>query len=231
MDTFLPFLNKNRTSLDSVAYTLQKKRVPFPYRDFLILSPGGKLSAETLKHRTAAVQVRQRELSFLFTGQGSQYPQMGRGLYEAIPSVRTTMDKCFSYLKKERGLDLKQIIFPNEEDLSESELKLMQTTYTQPSLFILEYAIASYLMELGIMPTYFLGHSLGEYTAACLSGVFSLEETLTLVADRGRIMQKARKGSMISIALSHEEIEPFLNSEMQISVINTPNRCVVSGTD
>ena len=233
-ESFVTFLENNDINLTSLAYTLQKKRIPFAYRDYLTTDEKGGFDRDAFLNRNHSAPCgNSSSTAFLFTGQGSQYPDMGKGLYEYIAYIREIMDKGFLFLEKSRGLNLKEIIFPADADsFRESEEKLMQTTYTQPSLFLLEYALARYLMELGLRPSYLLGHSLGEYTAACLSGIFTFEDALTLVADRGRIMQTARKGSMISIPLSREKIEPMLSSDqLQVSIINSPERCVVSGTD
>jgi phthiocerol/phenolphthiocerol synthesis type-I polyketide synthase E len=231
-EAFDTVLSKNDNNAAAMARTLYKKRVPFPFRDYLVLSEEKPYNRESfLQNKKVSQAINIPPIAFLFTGQGSQYPQMGRGLYENIKPIRRIMDECFTLLIRERELYLKGIIFPeNEEEVRTSEEKLRQTTYTQPSLFILEYALASYLLDLGLKPAYLLGHSLGEYTAACLSGLFTLKEALCLVADRGRIMQTAPQGSMISLPLSPEEVSPFLNENLQIAVINTPQRCVLSGT-
>jgi acyl transferase domain-containing protein/thioesterase domain-containing protein len=230
---FLPLLEKDDTPYDSLAFTLQKKRVHFPFRDFIVTTQGKKVETEAFINQSVKKSdPEKRDLAFLFTGQGSQYPQMGRGLYENIPFIKKIMDDCFSHLQKERNLNLKPVIFPTEREVTISEEKLMLTGYTQPALFILEYSLARYLMELGLKPVKYLGHSLGEYTAACLSGIFSLNDALCLVSDRGRLMQSAPRGSMISVHLSVEETELLLPSDnLQISVINTPDRCVLSGTE
>ena len=230
---FIDFLDKKETGLGSIAYTLQTKRTVFPFRDFLILNDDRKYDREMFPRRSGqSPKMDNPRLAFLFTGQGSQYPDMGKNLYDSVPGIRKIMDEGFSILQRDKNLDLKTVIYPAEEDqLIVSEEKLMQTTYTQPALFLLEYALARFLMDIGLNPDYLLGHSLGEYTAACLSGILTFRESLMLVADRGRIMQKAPKGSMISIPLSPQEIQNLLKSdELQISVINAPDRCVVSGS-
>jgi len=233
-ESFTAFLKKEEINLTSLAYTLQKKRIPFPYRDYLVLDRKKIFDQESFLNRNVIKPCRNTpNIAFLFTGQGSQYPDMGKGLYESIPFIRNIMDRGFQILEQTRGVRIKEIIYPADDvSFQESEKKLIQTTYTQPALFLLEYALALYLIELGLKPAYLLGHSLGEYTAACLSGIFTFEDALALVADRGRIMQTARKGSMISIPLSQIEIESMLTDDhLQVSVINAPERCVVSGTD
>ncbi len=232
-ELFSTFLKKKDISLPSLAYTLQKKRVPFPYRDFLVTDGKGEYDESTFINKKSLPCNGSPEIAFIFTGQGSQYPNMGKSLYESVPFIKKIMDHGFSILERTHNLPLKEIIYPEgSASLKESEMKLMQTTYTQPALFLLEYALARYLIILGLQPAYLLGHSLGEYTAACLSGIFTFEDALSLVAERGRIMQTAPKGSMISIPLSRNAIESMITGDqLQVSVINAPDRCVVSGSD
>ncbi|MDC7222443.1 MAG: beta-ketoacyl synthase N-terminal-like domain-containing protein [Spirochaetales bacterium] len=227
------FLKEERAAPADISFTLQKGRKEFPYRDVLPLIPRKDQDYEAfLNTPLPREKAEKTPVVFLFSGQGSQYPDMGRELYEKIPSIRETMDRCFAYLKKEKSLNIKEILYPSPEKKEISGALLRETGYTQPALFILEYAVARYLQEFGIQPDYLLGHSLGEYTAACLAGVFSLEEALSLVAERGRIMQKALPGSMLSLALGERETQALIDSseELQIAVVNSPGRCVVSGT-
>ncbi|NJO61831.1 MAG: acyltransferase domain-containing protein [Richelia sp. RM2_1_2] len=109
--------------------------------------------------------------------------------------------------------------------------QLQQTQITQPALFVIEYALAKLWMSWGISPVAMIGHSIGEYVAACLAGVFSLEDALTLVAVRGRLMQQLPKGAMLSVELDQEAIQFCLNEKLCLAVINAPTNCVVSGTE
>ncbi|MDC7221509.1 MAG: beta-ketoacyl synthase N-terminal-like domain-containing protein [Spirochaetales bacterium] len=227
------YLKDNSNKLSDASYTLLNYRRHFPYRDTLISITGDQDELNSfINTPPATTQATTAPVVFLFSGQGSQYPNMGRQLYEEIPFIREIMDRCFSYLKEEENLALKEIMYPPQGDEAKSQKLLQETSNTQPALFILEYALSKYLQEFDIKPDYLIGHSLGEYTAACLAGFFTLEEALLVVAERGKIMQSAPKGSMLSVALGEEDLKSYLEGkeELQIAVINSPGRCVVSGT-
>jgi acyl transferase domain-containing protein len=160
---------------------------------------------------------------FLFPGQGAQYAGMARGLYEGEPVFREELDRCAELLRPRLGLDLRKAIFPDDAD------RLKQTALTQPALFAVEYALAKQWMAWGITPESMIGHSVGEYVAACLAGVFSMEDALALVAERGRLMQSLPPGSMLAVPLPAAEVEPTLGGSVSVATINAPDRCVVSG--
>ncbi|MHA1231809.1 MAG: type I polyketide synthase [Candidatus Helarchaeota archaeon] len=164
--------------------------------------------------------------------------QMGRKRFEhrrmfvcndVEQEFREQVDICSEILETHLSFDIRNIIFPNDISIEEANQKIKQTYITQPVLFVIEYALAKLWMSWGIIPSAFVGHSIGEYVAACLSGVFSVQDALSIVAIRGHLMQSRPPGSMIAIPLSEEEIKPYLNNELSIAVINGPALCVVSG--
>ena len=135
-------------------------------------------------------------------GQGAQYVGMARGLYEREPEFRDCLDRCASVLQDKLGGDIRALLFPASEDTHESaERELAQTRWTQPCLFAIEMALAKLLASWGIKPTACVGHSVGEFAAACVAGVFSLEDGLTLVADRARLMQSVPPGRMLAVVM------------------------------
>ena len=224
-----PFLN-----LADVAHTLQVGRAGFNHRRMLVChdledgieaftanSPGRVFS----KHQTH----RDRPVGFMFTGQGSQYVDMARDLYETEPVFQEQIDNCLALLKPHVDFDLKMILYPDESDTELSTQKLSRTNITQPALFVIEYALARLWMAWGVQPQTMIGHSIGEYVAACLAGVFSLADGLALVAARGRLMQSLPKGAMLAVPLSEQEIKDFLNPLLSVATINGPTRCVISG--
>jgi len=166
---------------------------------------------------------------FMFPGQGAQYVNMARALYEFVPAFNEPLNACLQFLAPVLGLDLRRIIFPSPEAAGDAERQLEQTSNTQIALFVIEYALAKMLQEWGIKPAAMIGHSIGEYVAACLAGVFSLEDGLRLVAARGRLMGKIERGAMCSIPLSAAEVSAMLGPKLSLASINSATLCVASG--
>ncbi len=222
-------------SLDpaDVAWSLQVGRKPLPFRRMLLAADReeavGKLSTLDPEHvLTAAAPPGDRPVAFLLSGQGSQYPNMGRGLYDAEPSFRDDVDLCCRLLQPHLGLDLREILFVEGETTAAAE-RLQQTALAQPALFVIAYATARLWMSWGVRPAALLGHSLGEYVAACLAGVISLEDALAVVALRGRLMQRMPPGAMLAVPLREEEVLPLLGERLALAAVNGPSACVVSG--
>ncbi|HEY0738798.1 MAG TPA: type I polyketide synthase, partial [Herpetosiphonaceae bacterium] len=221
-------------NLADVAYTLQRGRRSFNYRRVLICRDQAD-AIQVLESRdprrllTQQHEQRDRPIAFMFSGQGAQYVNMARELYETERVFRETVDRCATLLKPRMGLDLREVIYPSPERAEIAAQRLNQTAVTQPALFVIEYALAQLWISWGIEPQALIGHSIGEYVAATLAEVFSLEDALTLVVARGRLMQQMPAGSMLMVPLSEREIQPLLGSALSLAAINAPNRCVVSG--
>lgn len=182
-----------------------------------------------------AQQPNPPKIGFLFTGQGSQYVGMGRELYETQPSFRQTLERCDQFLRPFLEIPLLDVLYPDEQQSQISHLtsQIDLTAYTQPALFAIETALSQLLLSWGITPTAVLGHSIGEYAAACAAGVFSLEDGLKLVAERGRLMQSLpREGSMVAVLADEksvsEVIRPY-SDVVAIAAINGPQNVVISG--
>jgi acyl transferase domain-containing protein/NADPH:quinone reductase-like Zn-dependent oxidoreductase/NADP-dependent 3-hydroxy acid dehydrogenase YdfG/acyl carrier protein len=169
-------------------------------------------------------------VAFLCTGQGSQYAGMAQGLYEAEPVFRTSIDRSTEILANVLPQPLTKVLFPADPDAS----PISETAYTQPALFAVEYAMAELWQSWGVMPSVVLGHSIGEYVAACLAGVMGHEQALRLVAERGRLMQKLPSGGAMAAVFAPEAqvIEAIAGREDEIAVagINAPDETVVSGS-
>jgi acyl transferase domain-containing protein len=222
-------------NLADVAHTLQVGRQAFKYRRMLVCRDvAGALAAletrDEQKVLTGEQDFGQREVIFLFPGQGAQYVRMASELYQNEPTFQQQVDACAESLRPHLGLDLRDILFPKEEELASASELLTQTFITQPALFVIEYALAQLWSERGIRPHAMLGHSIGEYVAACLAGVMTLEEALRLVAARGRLMQQLPSGAMLAVALAEERVRPLLKKGISIAAVNSPDDCVVSGT-
>lgn len=217
-----------------VAYTLQKGRKPLPQRRALVCSDADEavkiLNALPSKQApTGYEETTDRPVVFMFPGQGAQYVNMGRDLYQTEPTFREQVDRCAGLLQPLMGLDLREILYPDDARRDEAAQQLQQTSVTQPALFVIEYALAQLWLEWGIRPCALIGHSLGEYTAACVAGVMSLEDALTILTTRARLMQDLPGGAMLSVPLSEAALQPLLTDALSVAVINAPEMCVVSG--
>ncbi len=232
LETYLP--KNDSINLANVAHTLQVGRAAFANRSFLV--------AEDIAGATEALKARHTKplphsvvahdgcrLAFMFPGQGSQYINMGAYLYAQERLFREIVDQCSELLRPSLQLDLRDAIYPCPENYHWAEPELRETRTTQPALFVIEYALARLWMSWGLVPESMLGHSIGEYVAACLAGVFSLEDALNLVAVRGRLMQSCSPGGMLAVAASEEEVQPYLQRGLELAAINGSRSCVLTG--
>jgi acyl transferase domain-containing protein len=221
-------------NIADVAYTSQVGRKPFSHRRILVCRSTEDAvkaleSADATRVFTGRRGNRERRVVFMFSGQGSQYVNMAGGLYRLEPFFKKQVDVCAELLKPRIGLDLREVIYPQAERFQETAAQLTQTALTQPALFVIEYALARLWMQWGVRPCAMIGHSIGEYVAACLAGVFTLKDALELVAGRGRLMQQLPAGSMLAVSLSERDLQPFLSDDLCVATINEPSTCVVSG--
>ena len=221
-------------NLADVAYTLQIGRKAFNHRRMVVCQDINDLvtTLETPGSKrviTSSQEPINQDVVFMFSGQGSQYANMGLELYRTEPQFQEQIDRCSEILTPHLSFDLRDILYPDEKNAEEAARQLKQTFITQPALFALEYALAKLWMSWGVHPVALVGHSIGEYVAACLAGVFSLEDALSVAATRGRLMQELPGGSMLAVFLSEKDIQPFLGKTLSLAVINGPSLCVVSG--
>lgn len=226
--------------LADIAFTLQAGRRQFDQRRFVVAGDRAELVAR-LRAAAAAgesgtVGGLRPPVVFMFPGQGSQYPGMGRELYEEEPLVRETVDRCAEALlaDPEAGFDLREYLLWSPRDgrpEDEVALAMSQTMIAQPTIFTLEIALARLFVAWGVNPTALVGHSVGEFAAACLAGVFPLEDGVRLVAARGRLMQALPPGRMLAVRASAEAVRPLLPGDAGIAAINAPDLTVVSGPE
>jgi phthiocerol/phenolphthiocerol synthesis type-I polyketide synthase E len=215
--------------LADVAYTLSAGRKSFEHRLAVVCRDRADLD-DRARVFTGATQYEKRPVAFMFPGQGAQYVGMGRTLYEREPVFKSELDHCAELLQSSLGVDLREIIYANDLPPEEAAARLADTRFAQPALFAVEYALAKLWIEWGIVPQAMIGHSIGEYVAACLAGVFSLEDALRLVAARGEIMQRLPRGAMLAVSLTPTEAELCLKEQVSLAAINSPSLCVLSGT-
>jgi len=212
-------------NLADVAYTLQVGRRAFDHRRMVVvedLKDALKTleSVEPQKVFTSLTQSSDRPVVFMFTGQGAQYVNMAREIYQSEAIFRQECDHCCELLKPQLGLDLRPILYPTDQEAQKAAQQLQQIAISQPALFVIEYALAQLWISWGVNPVAMIGHSIGEYVAACLAGVFSLKDALALAAARGKLMQQLPSGSMLAIPMSEMEpiMEPFKEQLKQVSL-------------
>ncbi|NEO89529.1 MAG: type I polyketide synthase [Moorea sp. SIO3G5] len=234
------FLDTNpTTSIADICFTANTGRTHFKHRLAVVAT-----STEQLRQRLKAIETvgkttglvmgqvttkKRPKIAFLFTGQGSQYVNMGRELYSTEPSFRKTLEQCDAILRLYQEKPLLSILYPEPGETSVID----QTAYTQPALFAIEYALAQLWKSWGIEPDVVMGHSVGEYVAACVAGVFSLEDGLKLIASRGSLMQALPPGGeMVAVLASPSQVEKAIApypEEVAIAAINGPMSLVISG--
>jgi acyl transferase domain-containing protein/acyl carrier protein len=219
--------------LADVAYTLQTGRKTFSHRRAIVChtSEDAVTALEDLDpvHVIEASRAPgESSIAFMFPGQGTQRVHMGLDLYRNERVFREQVDFCCERLLPYLNFDLRDALFPAAVT-TEAETRLDQTKVAQPALFVIEYSLARLLMHWGIRPSAMIGHSVGEYVAACLAGVFSLEDALKLLAARGRLMQELLGGSMLAVPLFEDDAIGWVSEEIQLAAANAPSSCVLSG--
>lgn len=217
-----------------LVYTCQVGRRAFDHRGMVVCENSSDaisvLSTSDPTRLLTAQRTTNRPVVFMFPGQGAQYVNMALELYKAEPTFRTQVDLCSELLQPLLDQDLRKLLYPEPAAAVQAEQQLERTSFTQPALFVIEYALAQLWMEWGVKPYAMIGHSIGEYVAACLAGVMSLEDALRVVATRGRMMQQLPPGSMLAIPLAEKDVRPLLNGNLDLAAINGQSLCVVSGS-
>jgi iturin family lipopeptide synthetase A len=219
-------------NLADVAYTLHVGRAPFKYRKAVIcenLTDAIQTLGGSVSDTVEVPEGMDNFIAFMFTGQGSQYTGMCADLYEHEPLFRENVDNCFAIVKARTGKNIREGLFAHGDTGHIADIN--QTQFTQPALFIVEYAIAQLLISCGVKPNVMIGHSIGEYVAACISGVLSLEDALFVVTKRAELMQRMPGGDMVGVSASVEKVTELVqrHSRVSLAAINSSEQSVVSG--
>ncbi|NER24034.1 MAG: SDR family NAD(P)-dependent oxidoreductase, partial [Symploca sp. SIO1C2] len=227
-------------ALEDICFSANTGRTHFKHRLAVIASSSAELKEKlaTFSILEEVAGLYQNELqstttkpkvAFLFTGQGSQYVNMAKELYSTQPTFRKTLEQCDGILRAYQQKPLLSVLYPESGETSPID----ETAYTQPALFAIEYALAQLWKSWGIEPDVVMGHSVGEYVAACVAGVFSLEDGLKLIAYRGRLMQQLPSGGeMVAVMVSCEKVNQLIapyTEQVAIAAINGPVSTVISG--
>ncbi|MEB3267018.1 MAG: beta-ketoacyl synthase N-terminal-like domain-containing protein, partial [Leptolyngbya sp.] len=218
--------------LADVAYTLQRGRRVYGHRRWWVCRQGeaaAALAQPDPNHSGGRQGDRApRQVVFMFPGQGSQYLHMGANLYAHEPVFQEALDTCAALLLPVVERDIRTLIYPQQDEAAATE-QLTQTRWTQPALFAVTYALARLWQSWGVQPSALIGHSIGEFVAACLADVLPLEAALKLVALRGQLMDALPTGAMLSVRAAATAVEPYLEDGVAIAAINAPGLCVISG--
>lgn len=223
------------TPLADVEHTLAVGRRAFSRRSYVV-APDRRVAIERLRalareERPGETATAGRPVLFLFPGQGSQHVGMAKALYDSDPFFRSDMDACFEAARPFLETDLKDVVYPSDLDDAEAKSRLTDTRYAQPALFAVQYSLARLWARWGVKPASMIGHSIGEYAAACLAGVFSFEDAVRLVTTRGALMAAQPPGSMIVVPLPAGEVAGRLQGGLSVAAVNQEGLTVVSGPD
>jgi acyl transferase domain-containing protein len=221
-------------NLADAAFTCHLGRKAFPHR-WAVVCRTREDAIEALRNAGTKQVFRGQEsaraaITFLFPGQGARSVNIPRGVYQTEAVFRAEVDRCAELLRPHLGLDLRALLLPaGGADLAQATPQLTETRIAQPALFTIEYALAKLWMSWGIRPAAMIGHSLGEFAAACLAGVLPLEDALLAVAARGRLMQSAAPGVMLVVQMAEPEARALASGEISLAAVNGAKQCVLSG--
>lgn len=220
------FALNSKVSLQAIAATLRNTREDFTYRSFVVADNNTQLATQLAEQRQTSHQLLEtkKDITFLFPGQGSQYAQMGKALYNQYPVFKAALDECTTLIDQQLGENFLELLFADEQ-----HSKLQQTQYTQPAIFAISYSLAKLLAHLGIKPNSYIGHSIGEFVAAHFAGVFSLADAIKIIVQRAKIVGALPSGSMLSVKATLNDLADLIPPQLSIAAVNTKQSIVVAG--
>lgn len=219
------------TNLNALAHTSRTARRAMKYKAAIPFKNKVDLLARLQNGvaPTARAKTSSKELVLMFPGQGNQFVNMGVELYRENPVFRESIDRCAGLLNPLLDMDIREVLYPSENDRERAAGLIGLTYITQPAIFMVSYAVARVFQSYGLKPDALIGHSVGEYVAAVISGIMTLEDALKTVAFRGKLVYELPEGSMLAVLMEEPQLKQILPDELDIAVINSPELVVVSG--
>jgi acyl transferase domain-containing protein len=202
-------------NIENISFTLSDGRNHMPHRSYTVAS-GVEGIIEITRYMDGRKDELISKIAFMFPGHGAQYISMGRDLYHSNKLFRQILDEGFEIIKSEMGVDMSSLLFETES-FEDKELKLARIEFAQPALFIIEYALALTLNQIKIKPDYLIGHDLGEYSAACVAGVFDMQSAMKIVIKRAQLMNKMTLGRQMEVQTSYEKLQTLNSHDFEIS--------------
>ena len=232
-DTIIHYLKNSNRRIKDISYSLCQIMEQLDYRNYIVgnsiegiennFAPIHSIDTDSKKKQDS------RSIVFMFSGQGSQYLNMGSDLYSTYDCFRQYIDKCAEIIGEILKEDIREILFNEDVEHPENTEKLSATKYAQPCIFSLEYSLAKFWMELGVIPEAMIGHSIGEFVAATVAETFTLEDALTLIVKRNELWRRIEGGGMLSIPRGQKTVESLLTGRLAVASVNSPFLTIVSG--
>ena len=233
-ERYVDFLGSTDENLRSIAYSASTGRKAFRHRCVSVGNLCSEISNELSSEQSSSVVVhkateKDASVVFMFAGGGAQYINMGRDLYKREETYRAVVDQCLAWADELLDFDLRAVMFPSPENEEQAKTDIVRPTRTLPVLFITQYAQAKLWESFGVVPDTLIGHSMGEYTAACMAGVFSPQSALSIVCKRGELFEAVPAGAMLSVMLGQDELQAYLQGDICLAAINSQSLSVLSG--
>ena len=231
---YAEFMADTDLDLVDIVWTAATGRKAFRHRRVAVAGDKTQLTKELKDNKSSLVFSHKAPgesapVNFLFAGGGAQYINMGRDLYDSEPLYKSTVDDCLKIANELVDFDLRAVLFPEKDQEKQAKEDIVKPTRALPALFITQYAQTKLWQSWGIQPSAMIGHSMGEYTAACLAGVFSPKDAIAMVSKRGELFEKLPAGAMLSVMLDENAVKSYLGEDLSIAAVNSPSLCVVAG--